>query len=59
MIEYTQWWIKYPWHVTGTKESGNVPADCDCGCRHRDEAESYARSQVDNLDLLGHTEIVD
>ena len=30
---WTQWWIKYPWHVSGTAESGNVPTTCSCGCR--------------------------
>ena len=30
MTDYTRWWIIHPWHVTGTKESGKVPPDCDC-----------------------------
>ena len=29
-LTYTQWWIKYPWHVSGTPESGKVPPDCQC-----------------------------
>ena len=29
MRDYTQWWLEHPWHVTGTKESGKVPDDCD------------------------------
>jgi hypothetical protein len=33
MTAYTQWWIAHPWHVTGTLESGQVPADCNCGCQ--------------------------
>jgi len=33
MTDYTRWWIAHPWHVTGTKESGKVPKDCDCGCQ--------------------------
>ena len=33
MTAYTRWWIKYPWHVTGTPESGEVPENCDCGCK--------------------------
>ena len=33
MTAYTRWWIAHPWHVTGTKESGEVPNDCDCGCQ--------------------------
>ena len=30
MSAYTRWWIAHPWHITGTAESGKVPADCDC-----------------------------
>ena len=33
MSEYTRWWLAHPWHVSGTLESGKVPADCDCGCQ--------------------------
>lgn len=33
MTAYTKWWIAHPWHVTGTPESGKVPANCDCGCQ--------------------------
>jgi hypothetical protein len=33
---YTQWWIKYPWHVSGELE-GQYPSDehgnCTCQCK--------------------------
>ncbi len=29
MKEYTEWWVKYPWHVS------DIPAPNDCGCKYR------------------------
>ena len=26
MVAYTEWWCKYPWHVSDQP----VPDDCDC-----------------------------
>lgn len=34
---YTEWWIKYPWHVSGEME-GKYPHDeqgnCTCTCKY-------------------------
>lgn len=36
-LTYTQWYIKYPWHVSGSKE-GKYPHDragnCTCRCQY-------------------------
>lgn len=51
MVEYTKWYGKYPWHVTGTKESGKIPPNCDCGyCKAKlPEAGLLARPTLTNL----------
>ena len=42
MAAYTKWAVAHPWHITGTIESGKVPADCDCeSCAEHDEESDW------------------
>ena len=55
MVEFTEWCIKYPWHVT---KDMPVPKDCSCEyCRKARRSLSDAKPKAEESQVLNEKEV--